>query len=270
MAVNGTDTQLAAAFSASNTSSATPSEYWYARAYHPAARNSTAMHHHTARSSRRMADQLNQQELSRLQAGDSPRPAPCVREPNAGSTPVQRAMIALESVDKSRPPMPTERIKSMKHLLTGVAVVAALAFTAPVWAQPANPSGGNAMGMPGPNPGGPGLTPYSTGQPRPVAAPPMAPPPPAAAPPPSMSDSTSATPPMHRHARKASHGKMAGHTGKGPKLTGSTANQLNQEELARLQAGNFSNPSAPPPPGPGMMPPPSGPRTSGSSGAGPR
>src|SRR5713226_8071660 len=154
----------------------------------------------------------------------------------------------------------------MKHLLTGVAVVAALAFTAPVWAQPANPSGGNAMGMPGPNPGGPGLTPYSTGQPRPVAAPPMAPPPPAAAPPPSMSDSTSATPPMHRHARKASHGKMAGHTGKGPKLTGSTANQLNQEELARLQAGNFSNPSAPPM----APPPPRGPKTSGSSGAGPR
>src|SRR5260370_27664521 len=81
---------------------------------------------------------------------------------------------------------------------------------------------------------------------------------------------SSATPPMERHARKASHGKMAGHTGKGPKLSGSTANQLNQEELARLQAGNFSNPSAPPPPGPGMMPPPSGPRTSGSSGAGPR
>ena len=270
MAVNGTDTQLAAAFSASNTSSATPSEHRHARAYHPAARNSTAMHHPPARSSRRVADQLNQQRLSRLQAGDSPRLAPCVREPNAGSTPVQRAMIALESVDKSRPPMPTERIKSMKHLLTGVAVVAALAFTAPVWAQPANPSGGNALGLPGPNPGGPGLTPYSTGQPRPVAAPPMAPPPPAAAPPPppSMSDSTSATPPMHRHARKASHGKMAGHTGKGPKLTGSTANQLNQEELARLQAGNFSNPSAPP--APGMMAPPSGPRTSGSSGAGAR
>ena len=222
MAVSGTDTQLAAAFSASNTSSATPSEHRHARAYHPAARNSTV---------------------------PPPRPL-CVREPNAGSTPVQRATIALESFDKSRPPMPTERIKSMKHLLTGVAVVAALAFTAPVWAQPANPSGGNALGLPGPNPGGPGLTPYSTGQPRPVAAPPMAPPPPAAVPPPppSMSDSTSATPPMHRHARKASHGKMAGHTGKGPKLTGSTANQLNQEELARLQAGNFSNPSAPPPP----------------------
>src|SRR5580704_11857597 len=62
------------------------------------------------------------------------------------------------------------RINTMKHLLTGVAVVAALAFSAPVWAQPASPSGGNAVGVPGPNPGGPGLTPYSTG-----AAPPPAP-----------------------------------------------------------------------------------------------
>lgn len=51
----------------------------------------------------------------------------------------------------------------MKHLLTGVAVVAALAFAAPVWAQPANPSGGNSLGVPGPNPGGPGLTPYTGG-----------------------------------------------------------------------------------------------------------
>ena len=112
MAVNGTDTQLAAAFSASNTSSATPSEHGYARAYHPAARNSTAMHHHAARSSRRVADQLNQQRLSRLQAGDSPRLAPCVREPNAGSTPVQRAMIALESFDKIVPQCPQRGSKA--------------------------------------------------------------------------------------------------------------------------------------------------------------
>ena len=48
---------------------------------------------------------------------------------------------------------------NMKHLPTGVAVVAALIFSAPVWAQPASPSGGNAVGPPGPNPGGPGLTP---------------------------------------------------------------------------------------------------------------
>jgi hypothetical protein len=37
-----------------------------------------------------------------------------------------------------------------KHLLSGVAVIAALALSAPVWAQPANPSGGNSMGMPVP------------------------------------------------------------------------------------------------------------------------
>src|SRR5262249_51471206 len=161
-----------------------------------------------------------------------------------------------------------QRGSVMKHLLTGGGVVGALALSAPVGANPANPSGGNAMGMPGPNPGGPGLTPYSTGPARPAAAPaPMAPPPAASAPPSAMSDTSSAMPPKHRHARATSHGKMAGHhrKGKGPQLTGSTANQLNQEELARLQAGNFSNPAAPMPP-----PPPRGPKTSGSSGAGPR
>src|SRR5438876_10942666 len=123
----------------------------------------------------------------------------------------------------------------MKHLLTGVAVVAALAFSAPVGAQPANPSGGNSMGMPGPSPGGPGLTPYSTGaSPAPTGrgfgpkasggnyVPSTAPAPSAAMPPPSsMSDTSSAMPPKHRHARHASHGKMAGHhRGKGPQLTG--------------------------------------------------
>jgi hypothetical protein len=143
------------------------------------------------------------------------------------------------------------------HLLTSVAVVAALAFAVPVWAQQANPSGGNSMGTPGPNPGGPGLTPYSTGPRTTAAPPPSAPSPamaPSAMPPSSMSDTSSAMPPKHRASRHAYHGKMAGHhRGKGPQLSGGTANQLNQEELQRLQAGNFSNPSAPPPPG--MMPP---------------
>ena len=108
----------------------------------------------------------------------------------------------------------------MRYVWTGAAVIAALAFAAPVWAQPASPSGGNAMGMPGPNPGGPGLTPYSTGAPA---------------------EATSATPPSHRHGH---HARTAAHHGKAPQLTGGTANQLNQEELARLQAGNFSNPPA--------------------------
>lgn len=147
-------------------------------------------------------------------------------------------------------PAPTDEDQGMKHLLTGVAVIAVLAISAPVWAQPANPSGGNSLGVPGPNPGGPGLTPYSTG----------APPPPSGRMPaggrqtseptnipstPSASDTTAATPPMHRPARKGSHGRMAGH----PQLTGSTAGQLNQEELARLQAGDTSMPAAPPAPG---------------------
>jgi hypothetical protein len=142
-----------------------------------------------------------------------------------------------------------------KHLLGGVAMIAALALSAPVWAQPANPSGGNSMGMPGPSPGGPGLTPYSTS-----AAPPT--------PAPSANGAhgrmpaggkktstrgghipaTSATPPMHHHAHHVTH--AAAHHRVAP-LTGSTANQLNQQELARLQTGS----SMPPPPM-GAMPPP--------------
>jgi ABC-type nickel/cobalt efflux system permease component RcnA len=118
-----------------------------------------------------------------------------------------------------------------KHLLGGVAVIAALALSAPVWAQPANPSGGNAMGLPGPNPGGPGLTPYSGG--APMAAPP-----------------TSATPPMHRHAHAhhaaSTHQMLHAH---GPKSGTDTTAQLNQAELARLQAGA-------PPMAPQMAPPP--------------
>jgi len=153
----------------------------------------------------------------------------------------------------------------MKHLLTGVAVVVVLAISAPVYAQPANPSGGNSLGTPGPNPGGPGLTPYSASAPPPAAAPsgqmstggrrtsgeriPAIMPDTSS----STSNTTSATPPMHHHARKGSHGKMAGRQ----QLTGSSADQLNQEELTRLQAGNTSMPAAsemPPgaPPAPGM------------------
>jgi len=157
---------------------------------------------------------------------------------------------------------PLTKDSSMKHLLTGVAMVAALAFSAPVWAQPASPSGGNAMGVPGPNPGGPGLTPYSSG-PRTAAAPPPSAPPSAMAPSTSMSDTSSAMPPSHRHARHASHGKPSHHPSRFPNLQGNVANQLNQAELARLQSGNMSMPPAPPPPG--MAPPPSAAATRGPS-----
>jgi hypothetical protein len=143
----------------------------------------------------------------------------------------------------------------MKHLLTGVAVSVALAFSAPVWAQPTTP-GGNPMGMPGPNPGGPGLTPYTT-SPRPPTPPQYTPPTTTAPQPPSMPDATySATPPSYpskRHARTY-HGKTGTHPGHGYSSSDSNADQLNQAELARLQAGNYPNPAAPgyasPPPRP--------------------
>ncbi len=132
----------------------------------------------------------------------------------------------------------------MKHLLTGVAVFAALAIAAPVWAQ--NPSGGNGMGMPGPNPGGGGgLTPYSGGG-APAPAAPMAPMPPA------ESSANSATPgPHHLHKERTAyhHAKAMRnfHRGMSQKaaLTGDTTAQLNREELARIQGGNTSNPPPP-------------------------
>lgn len=149
----------------------------------------------------------------------------------------------------------------MKYLFTGIAAIAAVALSAAVEAQPTNPSGGNAVGLQGPNPGGPGLTPYSTGaSPTPTPSgrmpaggrrtsgqriPPIMPE--TSSPPPSASDAMSATPPAHRHARASSHGKMASHhPSRFPNLQGnSAANQLNQAELARLQSGNFTPPSAP-------------------------
>ena len=154
----------------------------------------------------------------------------------------------------------------MKHLLNGVAVAAALAIAAPVWAQ--NPSGGNPMGTPGPSPGGPGLTPYSSG-PAPAPAP-SAMPSAAAAPP-----STSAAPPMHRplhpvHHTRAMHGFHKGMSQRAASA-GDTTAALNREELARIHSGDLSNP--PPPPPPAEAPPSGGmggPKTSGSSGAGPR
>jgi len=152
----------------------------------------------------------------------------------------------------------------MKHLLSGVAIVAALAIAAPVWAQRTGPG----VGAPGPNqplPGGPGPSspssnlPPSYGTQYPARDLPGTAPPPAMAPgmAPAPGATTSATPPMHRHARASTHhvGMKAHHPSA---MTGTTANQLNQEELARLQAGNFSVPPAPPPqttsPSPASLP----------------
>lgn len=123
----------------------------------------------------------------------------------------------------------------MKYLLNGVAIAAALVIAGPVWAQ--NPSGGNSVGTPGPNPGGPGLTPYSGGAPAPAPA------------------ANSAMPPMH-HARAMHHfhHRMA----RKAALEGDTTAQLNREELGRIQSGNLGNPPAPPAPESSMAPPPSG------------
>ena len=126
----------------------------------------------------------------------------------------------------------------IRHLLGGVAVVAAFAIAVPVWAQNA-PSGGNPVGTLGPNPGGPGLTPYTGGGAPPTAAPPAA---------------NSATPPIHHHHAyrhaKAMHAHHKYMAQKGA-LTGNTTAQLNREELARIQSGNLGNPPAPPAPMPG-------------------
>jgi len=159
----------------------------------------------------------------------------------------------------------------MKHLLSGVAILAVLAITAPVWAQ--SPSGGNSVGAPGPSPGGPGLTPYSGGAPSapPAEAPapaPMAMPPSASAPPPP----NSAMPPTHRQAmhHRYHHGMyhhaMRGRIHHGPRNPEDTTAQLNRAELGRIQSGNIGAP--PPASEPGAPMGPSsrmpGPKTNGS------
>ena len=152
-----------------------------------------------------------------------------------------------------------------KHLLSGVAVIGALALSAPAWAQPANPSGGNSMGVPGPSPGGPGLTPYSTGTPTGRGFGPKASGgnyiPPSATTEPS---STAAMPPKHHHAHAhhvvSTHHMLHAH---GPKSGTDTTAQLNQAELARLQAGAPPMGAMPPP---APMPNPSGGNSMGMPG----
>ena len=149
----------------------------------------------------------------------------------------------------------------MNRLLSGVAIAAALMITAPAWAQNANPSGGNSLGVPGPNPGGPGLTPYTGGAPGPKASGNnFIPPEPGGAPPPGAEAAppTSATPgPHHRHRELAAyhHAKAMRHfhheMARKAALSGDTTAQLNRQELARIQSGNTSNPPAPGAPMPG-------------------
>jgi hypothetical protein len=118
------------------------------------------------------------------------------------------------------------KIPEMTLLLNGVAVVALLAIATPSWAQGRSgdmPQGGNTMGVPGPNPGGPSNATIGN-QPPPAAA----------------------AGPTHRHVRHATKTSR-----RRTPLTGSTTEQLNAEELARIQSGG-----APPAPMAGGAPPP--------------
>ena len=120
---------------------------------------------------------------------------------------------------------------------------------------PRPPSGGNPI-VPAPNPGGPGLTPYPGG----AQEAPSAEAPETAAP-------TSATQARHYHHQMYYHHKKMAiyHRGKAYPSTGTTADQLNQEELARLQGGNMSMP----PPMGAMTPPPPSPSLGTTEGGAP-
>ena len=158
--------------------------------------------------------------------------------------------------------LPSEREaedRNMKYLLSSVAIVAVVAMVAPAWAQRSGPGAGagettgpgvNPPGGPGPSSplsnlpaGSPGLpgSPQTRGTPPTPAAPGVAP---TAAP--GMApgtESTSAYPPTRRHARHYAYKHH--HGGPVQPVSGSpnnSANQLNADELARLQSGNYGNP----------------------------
>jgi hypothetical protein len=141
----------------------------------------------------------------------------------------------------------------MKYLLSSVAIVAALAIAAPVSAQRTGPGAAAPTGtgpgvtppggvgpssplynLPGQNPPGYAPPAGSQGQPGQPPGGQMAP----------GAQATSAAPPMHRHVRH--HGHVAAHhTTKGIPVSGNpnmSANQMNADELARLQAGQLGNP----------------------------
>jgi len=116
----------------------------------------------------------------------------------------------------------------MKHLLTGVAMAAALAIAAPAWAQSAPTPGGNnpTSGSAGP------LAP----KPAPAPAPAAAPAKPAMAKP--MAAKPMAKKPMHHMAthHMAMHRKMS--------ADDQMTDQLNQQELQRIQGGGAPMPAS--------------------------
>ena len=130
----------------------------------------------------------------------------------------------------------------MKHLLTGVAMAAALAIAAPVWAQAPMTPGGN-------NPTSGSAGPFA---PKPAPAP--APAAPAAGQP--MAPKPMVAKPMHRKSMHATHvSHRRGHMSEGDQMT----EQLNAQELARITGGA-------PAPAPMPMTPGGNNPTSGSAG----
>ncbi len=121
----------------------------------------------------------------------------------------------------------------MKHLLSGVAIAAALAVAAPVWAQGPKASGGGYI-----SPSAPPAAAAPAA--APMAAAPMA--------------------PMAPMAGKQRHKRMMGHMARHRAMSAGDqmTNQLNREELARLQGGAM--PPPPPPPRPAAL---QGPKASG-------
>ena len=113
----------------------------------------------------------------------------------------------------------------MKHLLNGVAIAAALAIAAPVWAQTSAP-----------------MTPSAPSAPRAPAA--TAP----AAPSPSASSAAAPMKPMatkKRAKRPVQHAARHGKSRRAAASSGdSMTNQLNREELSRIQSGGSSNATA--------------------------
>jgi hypothetical protein len=130
----------------------------------------------------------------------------------------------------------------MKHLLTGVAMAAALAIAAPVWAQAPMTPGGN-------NPTSGSAGPFA---PKPAPAPAPAP---AAAPAKAPAKASAGRMSTRRFKHNVVHHRR-GHMSAGDQTT----EQLNAQELARISGGGAPAP-APMPMAPGGNNP-----TSGSAG----
>jgi hypothetical protein len=126
----------------------------------------------------------------------------------------------------------------MKHLLNGVAIAAALAVAGPVWAQTTMTPSTPPAAAPATPPKA--MTPPAAAPAAPTKA--MTPPAPGAGP-------AMASPGTPKH-RPMHHMAMHRHWYHGDSIT----EQLNREELARIQGGGA--PPPPPAPGAGAPPPP--------------